>query len=238
MIRRLLQCVAMIAPIVAAGADQRCGALKPTDDARGYRWRGDRCEGKYQADVNAQDLRLASFSSLSSAFDPAGKASITLSWNSPATGNTSIAAIDLRDRSYYQMDASTGATSFVWSTDVLRSANITGRDLGIVAWTGSDMKRIYLPVAVNGSTRYRMLILPGTELTEVFISLYKMGPDGKKVGAIVQDQSLGAGYYPSRAAFAVDLPSIANAGFYYAEISATAREKASVSCGVFFYVGR
>jgi hypothetical protein len=91
---------------------------------------------------------------------------------------------------------------------------------------------------VDGSSRYRLLVLPGTELNEIFVSLYEASPEGKKRKAIVEDQSTGAGYYPSRVALPVELPPIRK-GFYYVEISATSQQKASVSCSMFFfYPGR
>ena len=111
--------------------------LDATNDTFGYRFRGDRCEGKYRqptAAVAPQNLTIISFACTANhaAWGPASKP--TLSWPSVA-GVVSI-RMDTRPavRLRYRLDAETDGAKgrFTWDGDTWHALSIESTEVAVV----------------------------------------------------------------------------------------------------------
>lgn len=236
---------------VRAGAEPLCDPdLKQrSTDPHGYRVRGDRCEGVYLADVASTSLHVASFTKSFDDHGPASVSNLLIQWTAPAPGTVALQAMDLRPRRYYRMDTArpADAGSYRWPTNLLGELGITRKDLGVVAWTklpvGATEEKVYLPLAISQgegvapSRAYRVVVWPGRELTEVFVSLAPVGSDGR-VGPFARDeQPLKYGYYPADRGIAIDIPiaELKARGVYYLLIAATVRGGGPSSIPIWFY---
>ena len=100
---------------------------------------------------------------------------------------------------------------------------------------------VYLPLRIKQKAptskgrSYQLLILPGEELRQVFISLAPVKPDGSRGAFVVRDHSLGGSYYPAERPVMIDIPELKKAGIYDLEIGATLRAGGSWSTQVWFY---
>jgi hypothetical protein len=85
------------------------------------------------------------------------------------------------------------------------------------------------------SRRYELVLLPGTEFAEVFISLVKVGEDGVPKTLIWNGRPLGYGYYPADRPLIVDLQNLEDAGIYKIEIGARIRGGGTYSFDMWIY---
>lgn len=231
---------ALLATISASGAataQEPCDPYlksRPTDPV-GYRLRGDRCEGIYVAEVGGASLEVASLTLGSPARDPVVADSLLLRWEPPQPARVWVQAKGLKPRLYYRMDASRppDASSYRWPTDLLRRLGLALSEFGIVAWTKLDVggteRVIHLPLSVDQgggpALSYHVVVWPGRELTEVYVSVAGVGPDGRP-GAFLRDgQMLGYRFYPADRGIAIDLPvsELKTPGLYYVLIAADLR---------------
>jgi hypothetical protein len=138
-----------------------------------------------------------------------------------------------------------GSASYYWPPNLLATLNLHRNDLGIVAWTfyaeGNTKRQVYLPIrlrqqgTVSKSHGYQLILLPGVDLAEVFVSLAPVKPDGS-LGAFVQkDQALRYGYYPAERGITISIPELKAPGIYYLEIGATLKAGSSATTQVWFY---
>jgi hypothetical protein len=138
-----------------------------------------------------------------------------------------------------------GSTSYVWSSGVLSSLNVARNDLGIVGLTqysvGQRDLDVYIPLRVSkeGKTirtgRYNLVLLPGVELAEIFISLASTRSDGQPEKFIKDGEKLGYGYYPAERAIEIPISGLTRAGLYYLEIGATLRSGGVSTVELWFY---
>jgi hypothetical protein len=137
-----------------------------------------------------------------------------------------------------------GSTSYSWPTNVLSTFNLRRNELGLVAWApypvGGTAHDVYVPLRVSQtagsrSPRYQLTLLPGVELTEVYLSLAPIGSDGRVGAFIKKDEPLKYGYYPADRAINIQLPALAAAGIYSAEIKAVRRGGGSASAPPFWF---
>jgi hypothetical protein len=204
----------------------------PRDQPYGYRLRGDRCEGLYVEEVSLGTLLVASLTESYETFDPQKGGDLRLSWSPPGRLETRVRASGLQWRLYYRMDAvrPVGATSYVWPVGVLAGLNIQKADLGVVAWVqvkiaGED-KQVYVPLTIQQreppvrSGRYRLSIVPGRELKELFLSLTTVNANGSLGRSIRSGEPLGFGYYPANHSTTIQLPSFVETGIYQVELAA------------------
>jgi hypothetical protein len=225
--------------------------LKQTsEDPNGYRSRGDRCEGIYIREVGSTTLLIASLTESVQDFDAANGKPLLIEWTAPAGAEVHVRARALRHRLFYQMDTvrPPGSGSYTWPTGLLSKLNLRRNELGWMAWTahpvGKTTQDVYVPLRVRQaegarSSSYQVTVLPGVELSEVFVSLAPVGPDGRVGPFIKKDEPLKYSYYPADRPITIPLPALGEPGIYHLEIKATRRAGGGASAPpLWFYHSR
>jgi hypothetical protein len=233
--------VGMVSARLAA-QDRHCDQhLKQTStDPTGYRPRSDRCEGIYIREVGNTTLLVASLTESVEDFNPAGGKPLLIEWTPPEGAEVHLRANSLRHRLYYRMDTvrPPGSRSYTWPTNLLSTFNLRRNELGLLAWTahavGGTTRDVYVPLRVrqgegSRSSSYRLTVVPGVELSEVFFSIAPVGSDGRAGAFIKKDEPLKYGYYPADRAVSIPLPALAAPGIYYLEITARRQSGGSAS---------
>jgi hypothetical protein len=229
--------------------EAHCDPLLPSsrDDPYGYRLREDRCEGIYIREVAGTTLLVASLIESLEDFNPAASQNLQLEW--PALGDSSVRlrAQAFRHRLYYRMDSlrPAGNTSYTWSPNLLATFNLKKGELGVVARTqfkvGATNRDVYLPLRIRQQSKtseggnYQLVLLPGTELTEVYLNLAAVKSDGSLGNFLKKNQALGYGYYPAERKITITLPELKTRGIYYLGISATLSRGGSREERLWFY---
>ncbi len=218
----------------------------PKGDAFGYKQRAGRCEGRYVQEVSSLTLVVASLTStLDNNMD---SESWTVEWSAPGNADVRLRAQGLRSRLYYRMDARAGAAqTFSWPTELLAGLDIPAKDVGIVGWTrhpvgGSDLE-VYLPLAVRSAGSpakpsaggYELVLVPGRELSEVYLSLAPLGDDGRPLEFLQDGEPLDYGYYPAGLGIEIALPKLTTSGLYYLELGATTAGGKAAAVELYFY---
>jgi hypothetical protein len=214
---------------------------------QGYQLRGDRCEGVYIQPVSGSTtLLVASFTEFFEEFDPSSSDSLSVEWSSPAETPVHLRAYALREKLYYQMDAiiAAGKTGYLWPAGVLNALHLSRQDIGVVGYTeyrvGGENRTLYVPLRIRQKNKntphgYQLILLPGSELKEVFISLAQLGTDGQPHSFLVSDRPLGKGYYPAERGILVEIPRLKTPGVYYLEVGATSRYGGLITQRMWFY---
>lgn len=235
--RRVSLCLVTAAFLLGSGQlvaqEDGCDPqLKQTsEDANGYRLRGDRCEGIYLREVGSTALLVVALTESVEDFDAASGKPLLVEWTAPAQAKVHIRARALRHRLYYQMDTvrPPGSKAYTWPANLLSRFKLRRNELGLVAWApcavGSATRDVYMPLRVSQAKPsrapgYRLTVLPGVELSEVYFSLAPVGSDGKAGPFLKKDEPLKYGYYPADRAVTIPLPELGAAGVYYVEIKA------------------
>ncbi|MFC0773395.1 hypothetical protein [Terrimonas alba] len=224
--------------------------LQPAGSALGYRPRGDRCEGTYAKPVGGTTLLVASFASVAATINTKNGRPILISWSQPPVkSKLHIRAQGIKRRLYYRMDTMHPADSlrYRWPSAILSSLNISSRDIGITGTirckVGGADKEVYLLLRISQdnerttSGKTVLLLLPGTELKEVYVSLAPVGADGRPGQFIKEAEKLGYGYYPAERGIEIILPVLPAKGFYYLEIGATLINGGGSGFDMLFYNG-
>jgi hypothetical protein len=213
----------------------------------GYRMRGERCEGIYIKEVAGSILRIASFTGYFEDYDLNASKALTIDWAIPADTGIHIRAHSLKRKLYYRMDTvgPPAKTSYEWPTDVLAALNIPKKDLGVTGWfrysLGETIQRVYLPLSVTQkqmpltSGSYRLVLIPGRELMEVFVSLANVGADGQPDVFILEGEPLNYGYYPAEREITIPISHLKEKGIYFTEIGATLRGGGAATVELWFY---
>ena len=225
--------------------------LQSAQGTLGYGPRGDRCEGIYAKPVGSTTLLVASFTSFFDDFKAGNGQALTISWKKPPTHNkVHIRVQGVKRHLYYRMDTvhPPDSSTYRWPSNVLASLNVGKKDIGIVGTTtlklGETEKEIYLPVTLNQGkttvteTGFHLLLLPGMELKEVYVSLAVTGADGKPAKWIKKAEKLGYGYYPAERAIGIPIKRLPEPGIYTVEIGATLINGGSASFNLWFYNGK
>jgi hypothetical protein len=202
----------------------------------GYRLRGDRCEGVYAREVGAASLTLASLTESFQEYDARSGRPLVVEWSTPAgAAEVHLRAVALRRRLYYRMDTvrASGTPSYEWSPGLLAALGITRADLGIVGSArvrmGGIERTVYVPVRIAQGARparargYSLVVVPGVELAEVFVSVAAVGADGRPQSFLRDGQPLGHGYYPAERAIEIPIAGLPSPGTYYVEVGAKLR---------------
>jgi hypothetical protein len=224
--------------------------VKQPGHPQGYEDRGDRCEGLFIREVSGSGgLLVASLTDALEPFDPGAEKDVLLEWRLPEPGSTRIRVFGLKRRVYYRMDTlrPSGPTSYRWPTDVLVPLKLSSRDVGIVAWTrqtvGGEPQDVYVPVRVRPTgpkeqpRRYTLLLMPGAELREVYVTLSPLRSDGRTGPPIKRQEPLGYGFYPAERGIAVQLPELRTPGLYQLEIGAILTHGGSTTRSLVLYHG-
>lgn len=232
-------------PVTFAQASEHCDRYLPVSlqDPFGYRMRGDRCEGVYVQQVASTPLVVASFGSLAVPDVLTANGALLVEWT-PIAGEVRLRSYSLKPRTYYRMDhrQPAGARSYRWPTDVLSALKLTRREIGIVAFmkqrVGRSTREVYLPVRINTpasarGTVYELVLVPGNELSEVFVALSRVAADGKR-SDVSAAKPLRYGFYPAGRSIRIPVGPIVRPGTYLLEIGATLRDGGAVSHEVWF----
>jgi hypothetical protein len=213
----------------------------------GYQLRGDRCEGIYIQDVSGTTLMVASLTESFEDYDLDSGKELLVQWAAPGDGAPHLRAQGTRPRLYYRMDTARppGSTEYSWPLDVLRAQGIPRQDIGVVGWTrcpvGGTERRVYLPLRIGQqssplrSDSYQLVLLPGRELTEVFVSLAPIGVDGEPASFLADGKALEYGYYPADRPIAIPIRTLQEPGVYYLEVGATLEDGGSATVELWFY---
>lgn len=215
------------------------------DHPFGYRIRGDRCEGIYVRNVASATLRVVSLTERFEDYDLQSSKQLLVEWTTSGDSPVRLRAQGLRRRLYYRMDTvrSPQSRSFDWSLDVLSALKLPRSQLGVIGWTKSDQfdRDIYLPLRVSQSEHarksptYELSVLPGRELTEVFVSLAPVDDNGGVESFLKQGEPLGYGYYPAERAILISIPHPEAPGLYYVEIGASLRNGGATAIDFLLY---
>ena len=255
--RGIAICVIVLFSVVSASpADaQHCDPDVPVSSnyALRYDQRGspeensDRCEGLFVQEVSSRPLEVASFTRVFETYEPASDDHLTVTWEAPSALPAHLQGLALRHNLYYRMDTTRPAesTSFRWDTVILANFNISRNDLGVIGWVERDERKVYLPLQVTrGSTaprsdRYRLVLMPGQELQEVYVSLATVDDSGNPPIFLPEydGRALDYGYYPAQQPIDVDIPLaiLPRAGMYYVEVVARFEGGGSSTQEFWFY---
>lgn len=243
--------MAAFAAALAAAAiqaqSQPCDPLlvPSTSDPYTYRLRGDRCEGTYAQQVAGTPLAIVSWTQSFPAYDLNRRQPLHLEWESPGNNlGVRLRAQSLRRRLYYQMDAlrQAGIKFYDWPVDLLAALALPKEELAVTAieraTVGEAERDVYLPLRIGqGSAAgspggYQLVLLPGTELKEVFITLSET--EGRK-SVIRKAEPLGYGFYPAERPIDVPVAPPRERGIYRLEIGATLKNGGASAAELWFY---
>jgi hypothetical protein len=210
-----------------------------------YRLRGDRCEGLYVQQVANTPLFIASFGQINIDKTPASNGNLTVEWSARAPGSIKLRAYGLKPKVYYRMDSlrPKGSQSYRWPADVLTALEIGKDDIGIVAWTeqkiGTAVRDLYVPIRVGPprlvpANVYDLVVVPGSEFSEIFVSLTALPSDGNPRKEIWNGKPLGYGYYPAGRSITIPLHPLPAPGMYLVELAATLRTGGSITQEIWF----
>jgi hypothetical protein len=117
--------------------------------------------------------------------------------------------------------------------------------MGVIGWTRSVIdgieRNIYIPLRVSHQQKadrsgdYKLVLIPGHELSEVFISLIAVGKDGQPASILRDSTPLGYGYYPAARALTIPITQLKEPGIYYLQIGALLRSGQATSVELWFY---
>lgn len=236
--------------VIQLSAQNRCDPSLPQipNNPLSYHDIGDRCEGIYIEQVGGTTLRIVSLIDFFDNYDLKSGKPIYINWDKPP-GNSVIRlrAQGIKRKLYYRMDTycSHDSASFKWSSNILASLNILKNDIGVAASTryliGKTEHDVYLPVRISQETKaddknnLNLVLLPGEELGEVFISTAKIGADGRTEKFIKDGEKLGYGYYPADRSIEIPLTQLNGIGTYYTQIGATLKSGGTASIEIWFY---
>jgi len=220
--------------------------LQPAGNPYGYRQRGDRCEGLYIQQVSGAPLVIASWTASFGDYDLHSRQPISIEWQGMrGAGSVRLRAQGLRRRLYYRMDTlrPSGSKSFAWQPDLLSALNISRQDVGVVGiahgLAGEAEQEIYLPLRISHGIRpawagnYELVLLPGAELKEVFISLSTL--NGTKRSVLKEGEALGYGYYPAERPIDIPIAGARARGLYHLEVGATLKSGGAAAAELWFY---
>lgn len=248
--KRLLIISIYLVNLATLSAQDYCDSslIKNTESPLGYRNRGNRCEGLYVKEVGSTTLLITSFTESFEQYNIRSAKPLQIEWDKPP-GNSPIRlrAQGIRRRLYYRMDTSQppGSVSFDWTPGILASLNIVKDDIGVLASTsyviGKELKDVFLPVRIKQegnhmhAPSYKLTLLPGVELSEVYISVSLVGADGRLTQFIKNGEKLNYGYYPAERAIEIPLSGLKAKGTYHIEIGANLRGGGSSTVECWFY---
>lgn len=213
----------------------------------GYVERQNRCEGLYVKEVANTTLLVASLTEFFKDYDLAENKALNVQWRSFGSEATRLRAIGLKRKLYYRMDTilPVGSTIFRWPPKILAALNIPKNLVGVVGWSeysfNGNKQRVYLPLQINQTSKpnkagpYRLILLPGQELKEVYISLAKVDKHGRSEIFQIEGQALGYGYYPAGRGITIPITNLDKPGIYYLELGATLKKGGSSTVDLLFF---
>ncbi|MGZ5134019.1 MAG: hypothetical protein ACXWCG_02670 [Flavitalea sp.] len=214
----------------------------------GYRERGDRCEGLYINPVSNTTLFVASFIEHFENYDLNAGNTLLIEWDHPpANKEIHLRAQGIKPRLYYRMDAYNSGTNtfYAWPSGILTSLNIKKNDIGIVGRIklpiGSTERYLYLPLRIRRqgvaerSGNYKLILMPGVQLNEIYITMASVGGDGNPEHFLSKEVILGYGYYPAERPIEIPIDKPKNKGIYYLKLGAKIKSGGTKVIELWFY---
>ena len=211
----------------------------------GYRLRGERCEGLYVAEVSGSAILVAAWTMAFDDFESAKVDNVVLAWDAPdGAGPVHLRAQGLRRRLYYRMDAvrPAGNADFIWPANVLGELQLARKDLGVLASTlttvGGVPRNVLLPLRISGGAatprraEYELVLVPGTEFGEVYLSLEQVGTSPS---VLRHEEALGYGYYPANRPLRIPVEGLSAKGFYRLTVAATLKSGGTATSELWLY---
>ncbi len=196
-------------------------------------------------------LLVASFTEVFEEFDPASVDHLFIEWTPVSkSAPTVLRGYSLRRREYYRMDSERepGTSSWVWPASLLRNLNISKSFLGVVAWNmvekDGTARQIYLPLRIGAAPskkrpgKYELILVPGAELTAVYLSVALMDDGGKPVRYLTKSRELNHGYYPPFRGIRIPVSDLPQSGIYRIKADAKQRDKGTSNAEAWFYHAR
>jgi hypothetical protein len=138
-----------------------------------------------------------------------------------------------------------GITFFAWPAGVLTSLNIKKDDIGVTGKirvpVGKTERYVHLPLRIRKqgeakrTASYKLILLPGVQLTEIYISLASVKQDGDPGDYIKTDEALGYGYYPAERTVEIPIAAPKNKGIYYLKLGAKIKSGGTKAIEFWFY---
>jgi hypothetical protein len=136
-----------------------------------------------------------------------------------------------------------GGTSYQWPLDLLAALTVPKEEVGVVCITriavGQAERDLYLPLRISqgdkGAPRngYHLVVLPGVELKELFVTVVAV--KGKGEAAVKNTEPLAYGYYPAERPIDVPVAAPRERGIYRLEIGATHKSGGASTAELWFY---
>lgn len=213
-----------------------------------YGRRGERCEGVYFVPVSGSaDLSLVAFTEPIGSFPVAPDERLYLQWTAgPGKPAVHVRAVSVKSGVYYRMDVvrPEGSDRLEWPGDVVGRLNLTSADLALTAWAqqtiGGRTQNVYVPLNVGKSAsavrkdQYVAKLVPGSEVSELFLTLAAVGPDGRDEKFLKRDEPL-KGFYPAERPISVPISGLPAAGLYRLRLGAVLRGGGSTTTTFVFY---
>ncbi len=203
-----------------------------SSDTLAYKRRGDRCEGRYVERLSGAAIAVVSFTRRFQDYDLRTGGDLTVTWAMPQDSATHLRGRSLEPKVYYQMDTirQAGDTTFRWPVEILTGLNLYRAKLGVLGFyrglVGSAERDILVPLeisqgaAATRSAGYELLVRPGVQLHEVYVSLAPLDEDGRAGNYLRNEEALQLGFYPAGRAFPVALPELPHPGLYQLTLAA------------------
>ncbi len=243
----LLPGLLMSAPLSAAESHCEPYLVTPSAHPFGYRMRGDRCEGIYVREVASATLLVASLTESFENYDLSLGKDLLVEWTTLGDGSFRLRALGLKRRLYYRMDTvrPPSVTSYTWPSNILTALSIPRKNIGVIGWTqytvGETKRNVYVPLRVSQQKdpmrrgTYQLVLLPGRELKEVFVSMATVGTDGHPKAFLRDGEALEYGYYPAERGIVIPISDVEAPGIYYLEIGAILRSGEATAVELWFY---
>lgn len=135
---------------------------------------------------------------------------------------------------------------FRWPTGVLDALKVTREKLGVLGWIttalGGSERTVYLPLTKSAGSaeeeakrEYRLIVIPGVPLQEVYLSVAKADEKGNPRKFIRDGKPLAFGYYPAHEPLEIPLKGFSDPGLYHVELGAQLRSCASTTLPFLLY---
>jgi hypothetical protein len=238
------------APTSQPTAESPCDPklIPPKGDPLAYGRRGERCEGLYVLEVaGSGDLSVVAFTAPAAPFTLKADDRLHVRWPQvPGNLPVRLRAVSLRPHVYYRMDAvrAAGTDGFDWPASLAVQLNLGAVDLGIVGWVqqtvGEKADDVYVPVRIGTSSElaskgyYVAQVVPGAELSKLFVTIAAVGRDGRDEKYLKRDEPL-AGFYPSGRPITVKFPVLPAAGLYRVRLGAVLKSGGAANKAFVFY---
>lgn len=218
-------------------------ARSASEGPRGYRLRGDRCEGTFDREVSGASFRVASFYQSFGPFDPA-EGSVPLTWDTPEPGVVHIRVRSLREGGeLYGLDTQLrpGTTTFAWPTDFVRVLRLDPAQLAPAAFLVVDDKEMYLPLRVTPASAvpasYTLTLLSVERMDRLFVTVAPVDRVGDLAtdAFVVLNQPVPQAPYASGRPIPISITGLQQAGVHVAQVVGLTSDGDRRELNVWFY---